>query len=175
METLLKPFNCEVIRVPKCQTHIFQPCDQFVITSVKKAAKRAHEEFVAELFAAKDADAASLELVQHSLPVLRARKVRFLRQAMESTSPECVLKSWAVTGILREAYGMETSEVVLYDMYKQAVTDGQPFMEAEDATLDDAEDDKDDDVCRGFVASTVLQDGQQRKPHEHSDVKERPS
>ena len=94
-----------VVEVPKKQTHIFQPADQYVIAGLKAKAAKAWDDFVESLFAANSLNTAVAELTISSKPILRKRMYSFLARAVDELGTAAVVSSWAVTGISRAMWG----------------------------------------------------------------------
>ena len=127
-EELFANNNIVSVPIPKAQTHIFQPADQYIICGLRKKAKCAFDDWVANLFADNSISDAVKQLISTSTPKLRHLKATFLCAAVDSLSSACIVKSWDVTGIRRAACGIEPPQdtLVLFDAYLQG-TANVPF------------------------------------------------
>eukprot|EP00760_Papus_ankaliazontas_P007209 PhM_4_TR13305/c0_g1_i1/m.77158 len=124
---VLEQHNCAVleacgftiVKVPKKQTHIFQPADQYIIANIKELACQAWGNYVEDTFAKQDVDEAVQEISVTSLPVVRGLKLGFLIQAIERCTSATVLASWERCGILREMFCEVPQGTVVPDIYTQ--------------------------------------------------------
>eukprot|EP00759_Apiculatamorpha_spiralis_P048728 PhF_6_TR44116/c1_g2_i4/m.67323 len=102
-ETLSNAGVC-CVAVPKKQTHIFQPADQFIIAGIKAGTTAAWNKWVQQLFTANDVEEAVKHLQISTLSSLRSQKFSFLGQAIDKISLEQVTRSWQITGILKALF-----------------------------------------------------------------------
>ncbi len=73
--------------VPKKMTHIFQPCDQYVIANIRQMTNQAWREHVVHTIASAETIEKAVEtLLMNSAPVVRQHKARFLCAAMDAIS-----------------------------------------------------------------------------------------
>jgi len=118
--------NVRVVQIPKGQTHVFQPADQFIIRGLKAKASVAWDRFVEDTFASNISDVAIADINIQSKPILRQRMYSFLASAVDDLGQQCVLKSWEATGIPRALWGDSPSI--------------QPMIDAVEARLRDADE-----------------------------------
>jgi hypothetical protein len=113
------------VAIPKKQTHIWQPADQWIIACFKKYLKSCWKGYLQEVFRNNELPEAVKEVLVSSLPVLRARKYAFVVEALSKLKVEDLYSSWETTGILRELFDIPVREgkVVVYDTFANATGD----------------------------------------------------
>ena len=110
------------VAIPKKQTHIWQPADQWIIACFKKFLKGCWKGYLQQVFRNNELNDAIKELLMTSLPVLRARKHAFILEALTRIQPDTLYSSWERTGILRELFDIpvRAGKVVVYDTFIDA-------------------------------------------------------
>jgi len=104
-----------LIRVPKCMTHIFQPCDQRIIACMRSFCTGAWRSFMKLQFSQFSVEEAVERILHESTPMMRQRKIKFLLKALDQLSVECIVSSWEITGLLRAIFHENPTRAVIYD------------------------------------------------------------
>ena len=119
----LQAFNCSTLYVPAKMTHVFQPCDHYIIANMKKNFDRTWRKWVQGVYAdaTTSIEECTARILTTSIPVLRTLKYHQLSVALSSLTPSTILKSFGVTGILRAVYG-NTNYEVIYDSLIQTLS-----------------------------------------------------
>ena len=115
----LEEHGVTLVCVPKKQTHCFQPADMFIISGLKQQVQRAWSRHIQEMYAGNDATTATSMMIDTRLKIRRDRKYKYMAEAIDALTPEVVVKSWAVTGILRAMFSEVPSANanIIYDGY----------------------------------------------------------
>ena len=113
--------NISVVDIPKSQTHVFQPADQFIIACIKQKVNLAWDKFVEKTFADNETAAAIAELMVTSRKVVRRRMYSFLADAVDQLTVNCIVASWEVTGIPRAMWSDMPVRQILVDAVMERV------------------------------------------------------
>ena len=127
------------VAIPKKQTHIWQPADQWIIACFKKYLRACWKGYLKQVFKNNDLNEAVKNVLVTSLPVLRARKYSFVVEALSKMQPDTLFASWERTGILRELFDIPVRDgkVVVYDTFADATDEVElPVTDDEDEDVD---------------------------------------
>lgn len=109
-----------IIHVPKCMTHIYQPCDQYVIANIRKYLVAAwRQDVIQASFANAPQEQAVKMCFPTSIPVLRKCKMELMCKAIDSLTVADIERSWDKTGLLRALFQQVPREPVLFDIIQQ--------------------------------------------------------
>jgi hypothetical protein len=138
------------VSVPKKQTHIFQPADQFVIANIRKGLNEKASDYLRQAAARNALTPEKMAAeVQRGTAEWRRKQAGFLLEVATGFMAPTVVKSWTMTGIPRAIFGTVPDCPVLYDAYA--------VME-DDAVIAPSEDDVSDD--EGQADGDVEQQGE---------------
>ncbi len=96
-------------------THIFQPCDQYIIANLRKYLIREWKADKIRAFAQAPQEIAVPECFPTSIPVLRKCKITLLCRAIDALTVLDVQLSWEKTGLLRALFHQVPHEKPIFD------------------------------------------------------------
>ena len=104
--------SCDVVRIPKKMTHVFQPADQFVISGLKQRAIQLYNDDVSRIFARSDLNSAISNVICTSRTLFREKKVSYIVQAMQELPQAQIMASWEITEIPVVLFGSKKKPTV---------------------------------------------------------------
>jgi len=99
MVALCEESHVVAIMIPASLTHVFQPCDQYIIAGIRNQFQLGWDEECENIVRNHTNSVAVAELCAKSLKILKPRMYRLLSKAWNNITPAVIMKSWEVTGV----------------------------------------------------------------------------
>ena len=148
VQVTLQDVGIDGVLIPKKMTHVFQPCDMYIIACIKSATDVAWKAWIESCFA-EHPIAEAVKLVESAgSATVKKQKYEFLSTAIKQVEgTDAIVASWEASGAAR-AIGMQPrlglnglpKTPVLFDAYVEIAKLVEVVDEEDEAKSDEAED-----------------------------------